>query len=120
MKDFFVGRVKSLKYALKGMFILLRTEHSIISQSSIGILFMILGFYFGISRFEWIIQIFLLGLVLTAESLNTAIEKVCDFIHPDFHEKIGFIKDIAAGAVSFAVFTTMIIACIIYYPYIFA
>ncbi len=119
MKDFFVGRVKSLKYAIKGMLILLRTEHAIISQVSIGLLFMGLGFYFQITRFEWIMQILLIGFVLATESLNTAVEKVCDFIHPDFHEKIGFIKDISAGAVSFAVFTTMIIASIIYYPYIF-
>ena len=37
-------------------------------------------------------------MVLVAEALNTAVEKIADFVHPDFHIKIGFIKDIAAGA----------------------
>ncbi len=119
MKDFFVGRIRSLKYAVKGMFILLRTEHAIISQSSIGLLFMSLGLYFHITRLEWIIQIFLIGFVLATEGLNTAVEKLCDFVHPDYHKKIGFIKDVSAGAVSFAVFTALIIAGIIYFPYIF-
>ncbi|PIE98641.1 MAG: diacylglycerol kinase [Polaribacter sp.] len=119
MKKFLIGRAKSLKYAIKGMFLLLKTEDAIISQVSIGLVFVGLGFYFEITRFEWIIQILLLGFVLATESLNTAVEKICDFIHPDFHHKIGFIKDISAGAVSFAVFTTMTIACIIYFPYIF-
>ncbi len=119
MKDFFIGRVKSLKYAVKGMFILLKSEHSIISQFSIGLLFLGLGFYFNITSLEWIIQILLIGFVLATEGLNTAVEKLCDFVHPDYHKKIGFIKDISAGAVSFAVFTALIIATIIYFPYIF-
>lgn len=117
--NFFRGRVKSLKFALRGMFLLLKTEDSVITQIFISLFFVGLGFYFDISRIEWIIQLFLIGFVLAIESLNTAVEKVCDFIHPDFHEKIGFIKDISSGAVSFAVIITFIIAAIIYYPYIF-
>ena len=119
MKNLLISRIKSLKYALRGMFLLLRTEHAIISQFSIGMVFIILGFYFEISRIEWIIQLFLIGFVLATEGLNTAIEKTCDFVHPEFHKKIGLIKDISAGAVSFAVITALTIAVIIYYPYLF-
>lgn len=119
MRNFLTGRVKSLKYALRGMFLLLKTEHAIISQFSIAMVFIVLGFYFEISRMEWIIQLLLMGLVLAVESLNTAIEKLCDYIQPEFHSRIGFIKDISAGAVSFAVIFTIIIAAIIYIPYIF-
>ena len=57
---------------------------------------------------------------LVAEALNTAIEKVADFIHPDYHEKIGFIKDIAAGGPAFAALASLIIAGIIYIPKIIA
>lgn len=117
MKNFINGRLKSIIYAVKGMFILARTEHAIISQLFVFLVFTIIGLTVGISKQEWIIQIFCFGLILTAESLNTAIEKVCDFIHPDYHKKIGFIKDISAGAVSFAATTSSIIAIIIYYPY---
>jgi diacylglycerol kinase (ATP) len=48
-------------------------------------------------------QILGFGLILTAESLNTAVEKLCDFVHPEYHKKIGFVKDIASGAMTFAV-----------------
>lgn len=119
MKNFLIGRAKSLKFALRGMFLLLKTEHAVISQFSISIIFIVVGFYFEISRLEWIIQLFLIGFVLAIESLNTAVEKVCDFIHPNFHNKIEFIKDISAGAVSFAVIITLVIISIIYYPYLF-
>jgi diacylglycerol kinase (ATP) len=63
-------------------------------QCSLGIVVTIAGFYFDISKTDWLFQILAIGLVLSVEGLNTA-EKMADFIHPDFHERIGFIKDIA-------------------------
>ncbi len=45
------------------------------------------------------LQCFAIGLVITAEGLNTAIEEMANFIHPAKDPKIGHIKDIAAGAV---------------------
>lgn len=70
-------------------------------QFSIGLLLTFAGFYFGISKTDWLFQIFAIGLVMSIEGLNTAVEKIADFIHPDYHQRIGFIKDIAAGAVFF-------------------
>ncbi|GAA5024447.1 hypothetical protein GCM10011506_08090 [Marivirga lumbricoides] len=99
------------------MLILLSTEHAIITQSLIALVVTGAGIYFNISRFEWIAQIFAIGFVLAIEGLNTAVEKLCDFIHPKFHNKIGFIKDVSAGAVAFAATFAIIIAVFIYYPY---
>ncbi|MBK0370162.1 diacylglycerol kinase [Flavobacterium agrisoli] len=113
---FIKGRLKSVTYACKGMFKLIRTEHSIMVQISLGILMTVLGFYLKISQTEWLFQTLAIGLVLSIEGLNTAIEKVADFIHPDYHKKIGFIKDIAAGAVFFAALTAISIGLIIYIP----
>ena len=119
MINFITGRIKAIFYSLKGAFLLFKTEHSIQAQSFIASLFIIAGFYFEISKSDWLFQILAICLVLTAESLNSAIEKIADFIHPDFNKKIGIIKDMAAGAVSFAVISSLIILLIIYYPYIF-
>lgn len=115
-KSFFTGRLKSMGFALKGAIKLATTEHSVMVQSSIAVLLVIAGFYFEITREEWMFQTLAIGLVLSVEGLNTAVEKVADFIHPEFHEKIGFIKDIAAGAVFFAAITAIVIGCIIYIP----
>ncbi|MNL84876.1 Prokaryotic diacylglycerol kinase [compost metagenome] len=57
-----------------------------------------------------------IGLIMSIEGLNTAVEKIADFIHPNYHERIGFIKDIAAGAVFFAALTAIAIGLIIYIP----
>jgi len=109
-------RLKGGKYAIRGAFLLLRYEASIQVQLVIGIIMTIVGFYFGISSTEWILQVFAIGLVLSVEGLNTAIEEIADFVHPDFHNKIGFIKDVAAGAVFFAAIAAVIVGCIIYIP----
>ena len=123
MKDpkdgFLKGRLKSLKYAFKGMWILVTTEDSIKAQLFISALAVVLGFVFHISPEEWMIQFLCIGLVLVAEAANSAIEEVADFIHPEFHKKIGLIKDIAAGIPTFAAGISLIVAGIIYLPKIF-
>lgn len=114
--SFIKGRFKSVGFAIKGMFKLITTEHSVMIQIFIAFVVIIAGFCFNISHEEWLIQTLAIGLVLGIEGLNTAVEKTADFIHPDYHSKIGFIKDIAAGSVFFAALTAIAIGCIIYIP----
>ncbi len=114
--SFLKGRLRSLKFAFKGAFLLLSTEHSIMVQFTLGIAVTILGFVMDISSAEWMFQLLAVGMILVAESLNTTIEKLCDFVHPDYHKRIGFIKDISAGAAVFAALIAIIIGLIIYVP----
>ncbi len=114
--SFISGRLKSVYYAFNGAIKLITTEHSIMVQFSIAIVMVIAGFYFNITKTEWLFQMLAIGLVMSVEGLNTAVEKVADFIHPDYHERIGFIKDISAGAVVFAALTAVVIGLIIYVP----
>ncbi|NOR27310.1 MAG: diacylglycerol kinase family protein [Lutibacter sp.] len=114
--NFLMNRIKSVKYAAKGFWILITSENSIIAQVIIGVLMTIFGFIMHISATEWMFQIFSIGLVLVAESLNTGIEKLADFIHPDYHKQIGRVKDISAGAAFFAAIFAVIIGLIIYIP----
>ena len=118
MNKFIKGRFISLKYAIRGAFFLIKTEHSIISQIIIFSLAIILGIYFGISKQDWINQFLVMGMVLGLESLNTAVEKLADFVHKEKHPKIGFIKDISAGAVTFTALTFIMVFAITYIPYI--
>ena len=64
-------------------------------------------------------QTAMIGLVMSIEGVNTAVEYIADFIHPDHHPKIGLIKDISAGAVFIASIVAVIVAGIIYLPKIF-
>ncbi|MDH7914354.1 diacylglycerol kinase family protein [Winogradskyella sp. SYSU M77433] len=115
-EPFIINRLKSVGYAFKGMLILIKTEASIKIQLFIAIVVTIAGFYFEISKTEWIAQITMIGLVMSIEGVNTAIEYIADFVHPEHHHKIGLIKDVAAGAVFIASIIAVIISGIIYLP----
>nr|WP_240961623.1 diacylglycerol kinase family protein [Nonlabens sp. Ci31] len=115
---FLAGRWKAMGYAFKGALILLRTEASIQVQTAIAIIMTIAGFYFEITATEWIAQTLCIGLIMGLEGMNTTAEAIADFIHPDFHKKIGHIKDIAAGAVVMTAIASTIVGLIIYVPYI--
>lgn len=119
MGSFFKNRIKSVRYAAKGAVLLLRTEDSIKVQFAIALAVTIAGFYFNISALEWTIQLITIALVMSIEGVNTAIEKMADFVHPDHHHRIGTIKDISAGAVFIAAFMAVIVGGIIYIPKIF-
>ena len=114
--NFLVNRIKGVGYAFKGAFMLLKYEASIQAQAIIAIAVTIAGFYFEISSTEWLVQILTIAVVMGVEGANSAIEEIADFIHPEHHSKIGYIKDIAAGAVFFTAIAAVIIACIIYIP----
>ncbi|EAR00246.1 diacylglycerol kinase [Maribacter sp. HTCC2170] len=118
-ESFLQNRIRGVGYALKGAILLVRTEASIKIQVFIALIVTAGGFYFDISTAEWIVQIFAIAMVMGIEGLNTAIEKLCDFVHPEFEEKIGFIKDISAGAVMLVSIAASIIGLIIYIPKIF-
>ncbi|WP_339610713.1 diacylglycerol kinase family protein [uncultured Planktosalinus sp.] len=118
-KNFIKSRLNGFYYAAKGAWILIKSEESIQVQLTVAIAVTAAGFYFKITPVEWMMQCLAIGLVISIESLNTAVEEIANFIHPDFHNKIGKIKDIAAGAVFFAALIAIIIAVFIYWPYIF-
>lgn len=115
-EPFIINRLKSVGYAFRGMRILIKTEASIKIQLIIAAVVTIAGFYFEISKTEWMVQIIMIGLVMSVEGMNTAVEYIADFVHPEHHKKIGLIKDVAAGAVFIAAIVAVVIAVLIYGP----
>lgn len=118
-ESFISNRIRSVGVAFRGALLLLGTESSIQIQAGIVVLVTVAGFYYNISPVEWMVQILAIGLVLGVEGLNTAVEKMADYVQPEFHEKIGFIKDISAGAVMWVSVAASVVGLIIYLPKIF-
>ncbi len=118
-ESFLKNRLKSVGFALRGALLLVRTEASIQVQVCIAIVMTAAGSYFEISKMEWIMQILTIAMILSVEGLNTAVEKIADYIQPEYDEKIGFIKDISAGAVMVISIAASIIGLLIYLPKIF-
>lgn len=115
--NFIKYRFRSFKFAFRGLWLLIKTEHSVMAQIIIAVVLISFGLYFDISKQDWINQLLVIGLVLSIEGMNTAVEKIADFVHEDEHPRIGFIKDISAGAVAFAGLFGFTVITAIYLPY---
>ena len=65
---------------------------------------------------EWALLFLVIGIVLTAELFNSAIEKIADIVNPEWNEKVKLLKDYSSAAVLIAAITSLIIGCIIFIP----
>ncbi len=113
------GRLRSIRFALRGLKLLLRTQHNawIHLVATVGVIAAGLGL--GISRAEWCWIIIAMMLVWTAEALNTALELTCDAVSPAFHPLVGNAKDVAAGAVLVSAVGAAAIGAMVFWPYFF-
>lgn len=109
---------KSLFFAIKGFIYLLKKERNF--QIEIGALLinLFLIIYLKLDKIDVVLILGVCFLVLIAEASNTALEKICDFLHPEFDERIGIIKDIAAAAVWLSALLSLVIGAIVYSSYI--
>ena len=110
---------KSLLYSIKGIFWMLKSERNFQLEVFALIINLFLIVYFKLNSTDVALILLVCFLVLIAETINTAIEKICDFVEPNFNKKIGLIKDIAAGAVILATFLSIIVGVLVYSKYFF-
>lgn len=110
--------VVSFKYAFAGVVAALKQEPNLKFHFLAGLLVIILSFFLNISTTDWIIIIILIGLVISVELTNTAIEAVVDGFTQNHHPAAKLAKDISAGAVLVAAATAAIVGFLIFLPYL--
>ena len=115
-----ISRIRSSNNAVRGIGIFLRSSHNAWGHLFFGALAIYLGFILHISSIEWILIILTIGLVILAETINSAIEIDIDLTSPTYHPYARDTKDVAAGAVLITVFISIIIGLIIFLPKIIA
>jgi len=59
-----------------------------------------------------------IGLVLTAELFNTALEEFCDMVKSEHDPHVAKIKDLAAAAVFIASWTALLLGAAIFIPHL--
>ena len=110
--------INSFNHAFRGVIHLLTDEQNARIHSSIAIFVGIMAYILGVSRVEATILFMAIIMVFAMEIMNTAIEKVCDLFEKKDNEKIKFIKDGMAGAVLIASVIAVVVALLIFIPYI--
>jgi len=112
--------LRSLGHAAQGVRACYKAEKNFKIHICLSAIAIFLAIVFHISTLQWVAILFCIALVLALEMFNTVIERICNFIHPGVHPAIKIIKDIAAGSVLVASFSSFVIGCIIFLPKIFS
>ena len=107
---------KSFGYAWKGVKSVFRTEQNMKIHTAVTVFMLIVSFIFKISTTEWIAVVICIGLVVSAEMINTAFETLVDIVSPNREATAGKIKDITAGAVLVAALISVDVGIIIFLP----
>lgn len=107
---------RSFRYAFAGFASAFRTEanirwHLIAAAFAIGF-----GVCFRISSGEWIAITLCIGLVISAELLNTSLERLADRITKENDELIKQSKDISAAAVTVLALMSVVVGAIVFLP----
>ncbi|WPO84210.1 diacylglycerol kinase family protein [Chryseobacterium sp. JJR-5R] len=111
---------KSFLNAFRGIFLMMKSERNFQIELLAFMINLFLVFYLKLSAADAVYILIVSFIVLAAEIFNTAIEKICDMIQPEFDMRIGFIKDISAGAVLLISISSVIVGILVYWKYIFS
>src|SRR5688572_2197251 len=110
--------IKSLGYAFKGLAAAWKEQRNLKLQAVVGILVILAGFYFRIHVMEWYVILIVIGIVLSLELINTALENLVNLVTREHLPLAGKIKDVAAGAVLIFSIIAAIIGVLIFGKYI--
>ncbi len=108
--------LKSFSYAIAGILEFFMKERNAKIHLTATVAVIMIGFLLHLSNMEWIIVTIAIMSVLVAEIINTSIESLCNLVHPETHEEVRIIKDLAAGAVLLTSVASVIIAALIFIP----
>ena len=118
MKYDYKKQLRSFRYAWQGIRQCVGREQNLSFHLIATVVVIGAGFAFGITRGEWTAICLCIGLVISAELFNTAIERLVDLVSPQRHPLAGQVKDIAAGAVLVCALAAIAVGLIIFVPYL--
>ena len=113
-----VKRAQSFTHAGRGAWVFFRSTHNAWLHTAILALTVMLGYFYHISRTDWMMLVFAGGLVFASEAFNTAIEIDMDLTSPEYHPYARDTKDVAAGAVLVNALLAVVIGLCIFGPHI--
>ncbi|MEI6221624.1 MAG: diacylglycerol kinase family protein [bacterium] len=110
---------KSFKYASKGLHHALMTQQNIWIHVAAGTIVLIFAIVLGFDSLRLAILLLTIAMVLILEMINTVAETIVDLSSPEFSELGRIAKDVAAGAVLLAAFFSVVIAVLLFFPFLF-
>ena len=120
-KKFGLKRVlASIINSYNGLKVAYKNEQSMYIHAFATIILLALSIFLKISLLEWFAIVAIIGLTLTIELLNTAIESTVDLVTKDYNALAKIAKDTASAAEFVMAVTGGIISLLIFIPKIIA
>lgn len=116
MKDFFLSRARSFRYALHGWGYVMRTQRNAWIHSVIATVVFFVGLWLQLPARDWAVIILTAAFVFSAEFINTAIEAVVDLATEEHHPLAKIGKDVGAAAVLVAALAAVLVGLLILGP----
>ncbi len=121
VKDLKLRRIPaSFRYAARGLWHVLRTEQNMQIHAVAATVVVVLALVYQISSWDLALLVLAMGLVITAEVLNTVVEDFLDLLHPSQHAAVRRIKDALAGAVLLSALVAVVVGILVFWPYVVA
>lgn len=111
-------RIKSFSYAFAGLKVLFKEEHNARIHAVATVLVVAAGILFRITSGEWMAVVICIGMVISAEIVNSSLERCADFIKQERDDRKRDIKDLGAAAVLVCAIAAAVVGCIIFIPYL--
>ena len=109
--------IESFYHAFHGIWVGLREERNVRIHFLSALLVLGLGLWLKVDQVGWVALALAIGLVLTTEFLNTALEHLVDIAsNGEYHDSARYAKDTAAAAVLCASGIALIIGAVIFVP----
>ncbi len=113
------SRLSAFRYAFSGWWYVLRTQRNAWIHMTAMVMTIALGLWLSLSPQDWAILFLAIGLVWTAEFINTGIEAIVDLASPEKHPLAQVGKDVGAAAVLIAALIAVLIGILILGPPLF-
>jgi diacylglycerol kinase len=117
-RQFLESWVLPFKNAFSGLNHIYRTERNFRIHLFISLIVLTLLGIFKAPIHEWALIILVIGLVISAEILNTAIEIMVDIYCPYYHPLAKISKDVGAAAVLFTAIISVLVGFFVFIPHL--
>jgi len=106
----------SFMHAFSGIAILFKSQKNARIHIVILVLVIVAGIILRISAVQWIAVALVSGLVIAAESFNTAVEILCNIVMPEYNQGIRKVKDLSAAGVLVSAVTAAVTGLFVFIP----
>ncbi len=107
---------RSFKFAANGFKIAFDKEPNFRTHSITTLVVLVAAYFFNFSTTEYAILILTIGIVLTLELINTAMEAIVNLVSPEIKDMAKVAKDVSAASVLLAATIAVLVGIFLFLP----